>query len=661
MGTQFIDSVTGETSGQSDPLEQPSEAEQLNESARWAKHWATELASFKRWARDFHKGGEQCEDAYLDERDAYTGSDSRVNLFWSNTQVLISAIFGRMPLAEVDRRYKDQNDEVGRVAAEVLQRILNNDLERHSDDTQSALRDALHDRFVAGLGQVWCRYEVETDQMPGPDGQPVEQIASEEAAVDYVYWKDFAYTPVRRWRDVVWVARRVYMPKRQLRERFGLDDAAVSRVPMSFAPRSSTANDPMKARAGRTAAVWEIWCKDSNRAYWYVEGMETCLDIQEDPLQLDGFFPCPQPVVATTLTKAFLPKADYRMAQDLYRELDDINNRMSTMQRALRVAGVYDKNNDGIKRLLSENTANTLIPVENWTSLSEKGGLGGAVDWMPLEMVVNTIRELGRRKEQVESDLFNVLGISDILRGSSNPGETATAQSYKVQFGGARLANVQNNVARFVSDVSRIKAEIVCRHFQPQTIAMRSQILSSNDAEMAEPAIMLLKQAEMVGYQIKVDADTLAAPDWQREQETRTQFLSAVSGYLMQALPVAQQDPQAGVVLLQMLQWAIAGFKGARTIEGIIDQAVNQLQQAAQQPPEPAPPDPEAMERMANAEKRTAEAEQTKIETQLGIEQVNARRGMAGLPLFQPPPPPGPPPNPFAMQGNPMPTTGLPQ
>ena len=667
--TQYIDSLDGSTGSSGSPLDEPPDLNgDPNESAKWAKHWSTELASFKRWARTFAKNGDRCEDAYADERDAYDGSDSRVNLFWSTTQVIMSAIYGRLPEAEVGRRFKDQDDDVARVAGEILQRCLNTDLDRESNDTVAALRDALQDRFVVGLGQVWCRYEVETEpeEYPaiGPDGMPTgemeqgERIVSEKAEVDYVYWKDFAYTPSRRWRDVVWVARRVYMTKRQLMARFKMDDKAVADVPMSGAPKGASAEDPIKARAGKVAPVWEIWCKDSNRAYWYVEGMATCLDIQEDPLQLNGFFPCPQPVVATTLTKAFLPKAEYIMAQDLYRELDDINNRLSIMQRSLRVAGVYDKNNEGLKRLLSENADNAMIPVENWTVLSEKGGIRGAVDWFPLEQVVNTMLSLSQRKEQVEADLFEVLGVSDILRGASDPSETATAQSYKVQFGGARLGQLQNNVARFVSDASRIKGEIIARHFQPQTIVQLSQIQQTTDAQLAEPAVMLLKNTDFAMFQIKVDADTLAAPDWQMEQNRRTQFLTAVSQYLMQAFPVAQQDPQAGIVLLQMLQWAVAGFKGANGIEAILDQAVEGLQQQMSQPQEPQEPAPAEQKDMASAEKQRAEAEQIQLETQVGKEQINARRSMMGLPLVgaaeQQGPPGMPPPMPMPQQGLPQ-------
>ena len=253
----------------------------------------------------------------------------------------------------MDRKFDDFDDDVARIAGIIMQRILNGDIEREYDDTNAAMRDAVQDRFIAGLGQVWCRYEVETEEVDEPvmdpltgqpqvgeDGQPMtqkaERILNEEAEVDYVYWDDFRYAPCRRWRECRWVARRVYMNDDKLRKRFKLKPEQLGMVPMQTrTPGGSdqdgnTQDDVLKATPFKQAAVWEIWSKDDNYVCWYVEGCSFVLDRVDDPLELDDFFPCPQPVVATTLTKAFLPRPDYAMAQDLYKELDRINAKLAT-------------------------------------------------------------------------------------------------------------------------------------------------------------------------------------------------------------------------------------------------------------------------------------------------------------------------------------------
>jgi hypothetical protein len=671
----------------------------LKDSRDEARRWSTELSASKKWMDKFTKAADRCERAYLDEAEGIAFSDDegagKVNLFWSNVQVTCAAIYGRMPKADVKRKFDDFDDDVARVAGMIMQRILNADMEREWDDTNAVLRDAVQDRFIVGLGQVWCRYDVEISPVvndpsvqPPIDPQtgqpaPQEQITNEEAEVDYVHWSDFRYSPCRRWRDCRWVAKRVYMRKKKVMERFKLNAAQVGQVP--FANRTPTGtsgssvrdDDVLKATPYAQAAIWEIWCKEDNYVVWIAEGCPFVLDKKPDPLQLDEFWPCPQPIVATCLTRSFLPRADYAMAQDLYRELDRINAKLSNLTQACKAAGVYDKGAGPLKDLLGSGAENTLIPVDNWSVFVEKGGMKGVVDWLPIEAFVNAINQLSQRKASLEHDLYEVLGLSDIMRGASVASETATAQQLKVQYGGARLANLQNEVARFVSEVMRIRANIISNHFQPETLVKRSLIDRTPDAQLAGPAIQMLKDYGTSMYAITVSADSLAAPDWAQEKEARTEFLGAASNYIMAAGPVTKESPMVGSFLIKLLQWAAAGFKGASTIEGVLDQAAKALEtQASAPPPPPPPPTPEDQKNLAQADeskalaaKHGAEAERTKKEADL-VPPIKLQPP-AGLPPMtpggpQPGPPgsigggvPGGPDMPMAPQ-SPMPTNGLP-
>lgn len=666
----------------------------LTNSAEKARRWQVEIDSAKKWMEKFTTQARRCESAYMGSatNGDSSGSDpmtrdqrGKVNLFWSNVQVVLSAIYGRMPKAEVDRKFGDFTDDVSRVAGIIMQRVLNGDMEREHDDTNAAMRDAVQDRFIVGLGQVWCRYEVETEEVDQPvpnpltgqpmvdpaTGQPItsktEQIINEEACVDYVHWEDFLYSPCRRWREVRWVGRRVYMSEKQLKKRFKLSDQQVGMIPMRGTALGDTdrseGNSVLRNTPFKQAGVWELWDKEDNYVCWFVEGCSFILDEVDDPLQLDDFFPCPQPVVATTLTNAFRPRADYSMALDLYRELDRINARIASITRAVKVAGVYDKTAGPLKQLLTTAVENALVPADNWSTFVERGGMKGVIDWMPIEQYVNALMQLTQRKAQIERDLYEVLGISDIMRGSTVASETATAQQLKAQYGGARLTNLQNEVARFVSATMRIRANIISNHFQPQTLIKRSLIDRTPDAPMAQPAVQMLKDFGTALYSIVVTADSLAAPDWAAEKEARTEFMGATSNYLMAAAPMVQQAPEIGAFLLKLLQWGAAGFKGSKTIEGVLDQAARALEQSAQQPKPPAPPTPEdekdkaqavkygadAKKADADAVRSQAEAARTSLETQImarGTGMVPQQFGPQlpappqGMPMAPPPQPP---------------------
>ena len=164
------------------------------------------------------------------------------------------------------------------------------------------------------------------------------------------------------------------------------------------------------------------------------------------------------------------------------------------LTEALKLVGVYDKAAEGVQRMLNQAAMNQLIPVDNWAMFAEKGGIKGQVDWMPLDMVVAALTYLMQRKQTLSQEMFELLGISDIQRGMAQTKETATTQRLKAQFGSARGARGSEEVARFVTDNYRMRAEIICKHWQPQTIMYVSQIDKTPDKALAQQAVQLLKQ-----------------------------------------------------------------------------------------------------------------------------------------------------------------------
>src|SRR5262249_57269629 len=185
------DTTAGKPASTDDDAREP--GSRTLDSTKLAAKWGQELAASKKWMQKFTERARRCERAYIDESDGSTlkgstsGNASRVNLFWSNVEVTLAAIYGRLPKATVDRRFKDENDDVSRVAATMLERILNADIEREYDDTNAAMRDAVQDRFVVGLGQCWCRYDVEIEDYAAPQlnamGQPTGQTTPAQRIV----------------------------------------------------------------------------------------------------------------------------------------------------------------------------------------------------------------------------------------------------------------------------------------------------------------------------------------------------------------------------------------------------------------------------------------------------------------------------------------------
>ncbi|HJS22160.1 MAG TPA: hypothetical protein VJ764_05845, partial [Steroidobacteraceae bacterium] len=307
------------------------------------------------------------------------------NLFWSNVNILKAALYARQPRADVSRRHKDYSDDAARVGGLIIERILNLDMDSRSSDFDQALRQVIEDRLVPGMGQMWLRYEpsfvkqtVEPVMDPATgqtivEGGEFEVIGDEHVATDYVYWRDFLYSPCRTWRECRWVARGVWMTREQLKDKFGNSIGAL--VPLTNprgARNSLPDNDPWSK-----AQVWEIWSKDTRYVCWKVLGFDKLLGEQADPLGLTDFFPCPKPLIANVTTSGFVPKADYQMLRDQYVELDVVSARISLLEDSIRVAGVYDKSSAQLNQLISNRIQNVMIPADNWAMFAERGGIKG--------------------------------------------------------------------------------------------------------------------------------------------------------------------------------------------------------------------------------------------------------------------------------------------
>lgn len=621
-----------------------------------AQRWQTEIDASQQEMRKFHEDANRITQRYLDKRDAYAKDESKVNLFWSTMQVLLSMLYARPPKADVARSFQDFEDDVARVASTIMQRLLNRSFDDNTSAWDAAVRQGIEDWLVVGMGQIWLRYEVKTepyvidaviDPMTGQELQPAqegERIVEEDAPCDYVYWEDFFYSPARVWPEVRWVGRRVYMTKDQLAARFGEEIART--VPLAASNKTKNYNDQApKYDPWKKAEVFEIWCKETRKVYWYAKGAATILDVKDDPLRLDNFFPCPKPVVANVTSSNFSPRADYIMAQDQFNELDEINTRITWLTRAAKVVGVYDKSAEGIQRVFNQGSENQLIPVDNWAMFAERGGIKGQVDWIPIDQVVNAIDHLRMYRQDKVMQIYEVLGVSDVMRGSSKASETATAQQIKAQFGSTRVQLKQFYIADWISQALRIKAEIIAKHWQPETIIRRSNIERTPDAPLAMQAIQLIKDEEMAEYRINIEADSMAALDWAAERDAAVQFMQGLGAFISQVAPLAQQMPSAAPVLLSLLQWSVSKFRVSTQIESVLDQAITTLKQQGLQPPQPSPmQQAEVAEKMAGAKERTAKAANSEMDARMKALQMGMLQPQPNLPPAAPmqPMPQGP-------------------
>lgn len=642
------------------------------ESAYWINQIETYDSKFQPWEERSKKIIKRYKDESGPNRRA------RFNILWSNVQTLHPAIYAQPPKPNIERRFVDQ-DDLGLYSSMVLERAVS--FYVATDLFDRVMKQATLDRLLPGRGQAWVRYVPVIEEVQGegmeeaPDsleGQVTDDtidsaptLKSEDVMVDYVHWCDFGHTWARTWEETRAVWRRVYMSRDELIKRFGEEIGKT--IPLDAKSPDGKQDNSKKA------IIYEIWDKAKRKVYWLSKVMPEILDERDDPLGLQNFFPCPRPMYATLTNDDLIPTPDFVLYQDQAIELDTITARISSLLKAVKIAGVYDGSASGIDRLLSEGVENKLIPVDQWARFGDKG-LQGVISFFPIEEIVNTITALQAARQVLKNDIYEITGISDIVRGQTMASETATAQQIKGQFATMRLDYMQSDAARFGKDLVSIMTEIIANHFSMETIIKISGMKLMTEQQKQEVKMqiqMAQQQAQMMAQQMPPSPDgqppqmpevpeeiqeQLELPSWDQieelirddtarafridietdstikldqdaDKEARIEFLGAVGSFLQQAMVA---PPELRPLLGEMLMFGIRGFKIGRDMETTFETAMKEMEKA-QESPQPNP------EIEAEQMKQQGEMQRMQMQGQIDQQksQVEMQRAQVDLQLKQ--------------------------
>lgn len=673
--------------------------ESPTEAGKLVGRWIDEIDQAERGCAAWWRSGDVIIRRYKNEiRNGKGGANAVVNpirrfaILYSNVSTLAPAIYAKCPVPEVSRRFNDP-DPVGKVASDVLERALSFSLEAYDFDGRMQL--CRNDYLLSGRGQLWVRYvphlrTVESGDVDKAEGvedeEPEEEVEYEEVLCDHVAWKDFLTNPTREWSETRWVARRVFMGRGELIKRFG--SKLGKQIPLDAGQFKSDTQDDQGPEGDVTkkAQVYEIWDKTTRKAYWISKGYtEAVLDEKDDPLGLKNFFPCPPPLNATTGPDSTIPVPDYVQYQDQADELDDLTQRIAKLQNALRMVGVYaGETNVLLQNVFTPGNENALIPIDAYDLFKEKGGIKGLIEWVPVDMVIQVLKGCYEARSQVISDIYQITGLSDIIRGDSDPNETATAQGIKAQWGSLRVRDRQKDVQRFARDAIEIKAEIIAEWFSIETLKamtnvklmtnaekqaaqlqmQQQQMVWQGQANMAQqmgqqpppppqpdPKVMemleqpswegvkdLLKNDALRSFRIDVETDSTIEPDETAQKQAFTEYVGAITQLMQVAATVLPTAPYVAPLFSEIFKQSARVFRVSRTLEDTIDKVFATAEaQPPQQPPGP-PPQPEPDPNVLKAEEikgqtamMDAQVEQQRTQTDAQVAQLNAQVKMEEL------------------------------
>lgn len=589
------------------------------------RRWLTELQMASREEKNWREDGVKILGKYrLTDR-----KKNAFNILYSNTETLRPALYNSLPQPDVRRRFKDA-DQIGRCVSDVLVRALQFSFDTTRFDEQIKM-DVL-DMLLPGRGVSRVRYipslvqvgdaqqtgseENETDTEHEPLQGATEEVAWQQVCIEHVQWDDFRHGPGKTWDEVNWIAFRHYLTREELKQQFG--DIG-SQIPLTSAHADEVKaledSDPVKELFS-TAMVWEVWDKTRREVLFvcdaWRQGPIVTLD---DPLKLTEFFPIPEPLRAVEDASSLMPTSLYSQYREQAEELDRVSIRLNKIIDALKVRGIYDSTMGNDIAQLLRGGDNDLIPATDVASWIEKGGIEKAIWFMPIEVASAVAMQLTAQREQTKQIIYDLTGIADLMRGQTDPNETASAQKLKSQWGSIRLQKMQRAVQRYIRDLVRLMAEIVAEHFTVDTLAQMTGLTYPTRAQFAPQLAqhqMMSAMASMQGsaappppqlpttwediiavmrddaartFKVDIETDSTIAAAMQQDMGDLEATISSVVQIVSQLGPAVQ----AGILPFEAAKELTLSVVRRARLGNSVEDAIDTMQ-----PPPPPPPDQKA-------------------------------------------------------------------
>ncbi len=487
------------------------------------KYWQEELRLAKKRDERWLNQADACVKLYEGEKE----SENSFNILYANTDTLLPSCYNQLPRAVVERRYRDK-DPLARASAETLQRTLQYLMDTNSTEQCSfhtVIQQAVLGALVPGRGVTRFHYEPKFETVPEPVGDeekddedsgapevegdalfPADADKKEKLVAETIYGEDWDYSKFRMgyatsWSRVPWIAYEHAMTKEDFEANFGEGSADGVEFENRKKDADNETSEDESANEGSdaTVEVWEIWHKATRKVIFICgKAPEPIVEEREDPYNLKGFFNCPPPLQFLMKKSGLTPTPLYKLYEQQAKELNRITLRINRVLNAMKVRGFYDGSIQGLKELLQADD-NTLIAAKNVAALQDGKNLANSIWLMPLNELIVVLQQLMIGRETCKATIYEITGISDIMRGDTNASETFGAQNLKSQWGTLRLQRIQAQVQEYVRQSLQIMADLAVEFFSLETFQGMTNLdfATPQEVEQAQQMAMQIQQMQM--------------------------------------------------------------------------------------------------------------------------------------------------------------------
>lgn len=458
--------------------------------------WKQQILKAKSDNRKYFSMAEAAEKAYTESKS--------YNIFYSNIQTLKANLLTNTPKPDVERRFikKAASDRQQYNTFITVANVIEACLTYFTDveNLQATIKSLIEQAKKTGRGVAWVTYEP-TIETIGEDeqGETIEDITGRDITIETISYKDYLCSTVEKPELIWWKARRHLLDRSELLKKFNFDASKED----GFLSKFFGSDNERKL-----ADVWEIWDKtDKERIYLYlVGGTAKILKRTDDPYKLDAFFPCAE-FTPLTNSDSIVPIPEYEIYKSKAVELDNISKLADRLESAIKYVITTDVANQDNIQTINNAEEGAIVTLHSPNPLN--GDTSNSSGYLPIEAAVSLAAHREDKKATLKQDIYDITGISDIMRGQTDAQETAAAQKIKGVFGSLRFQDQQKDVQALVVSIYRIIAEIISEHFDPKTL----QEITSIYLPTAEEKAMLQMKSQQTELS-QIERANLDNPTW---------------------------------------------------------------------------------------------------------------------------------------------------
>jgi hypothetical protein len=643
-------------------------------SPRW---WRSQLTEAEERRKKFTELAEESIRVYNAQKQIGMLNDveRRLNVWWYCNNTLLPAYFSSTPKAEVNPKKRTGGIPV-ELGSVVLERNIQYAMDTYFNFDMVGYTAAMQ-LLLTGQSVLWARYMAKfetvlqeialikdpTGAIIDVEGKPydgdtsnltqgpggimlasleVEQKTSEKAILENVLYADYFCSDARTEQEIEWQARRAYLDRSQAEEKFGKEvakDLKYDSYPDVIKKEVSRKDDKFEGKA----ELFEVWCEATGKVYWMQKGSEkSVLEASDPSTKFDKFYPC-SVIRQSEDPDSVIPVSDYAHVKDQILEVERLTTRIHAVTQAIRTNQLYDATlGNQVEQLYTGDLK--VIPVTNWPSYKQRGGLAAGIESLNIEPYINALNVLQGARTAALQQLYETLKVSDLLRGTSEQYKSATANRLENQWSSLGLIVRQNMFAKFVSDAVANLGTIIAEQFDEATIfeigdadaLIEPTIFTPQPPpappmqegmppgepgmegmmpEMAPPPppdpmqqiddikrqiIDIFRDSKKRCYRIQIATDSMIALDQQQQAQEASQLIQTAGSFFDQMRGLIDQYPPLIGFSISLFQNMIKRYKGGKELDGIFTKALQQIgeiakakEEAAKQPP---PPDPKTLE-----------------------------------------------------------------